>query len=90
MGFAEFEPNGHIDCFYVHHEFQGSGIGSALIHEIEKEAVYKSISRVYAEVSITARPFFEAKEFQVTKQQTVQIRGVELINCIPPKTPPNT
>ncbi len=82
VGFAEFEPTGHIDCFYVHHEFQGSGVGSALIHEIEKEAVDKSITRVYAEVSITARLFFEAKEFQVTKQQTVQIRGVELINFV--------
>jgi GNAT superfamily N-acetyltransferase len=82
VGFAEFEPNGHIDCFYVHHEFQGSGIGSALIHKIEKEAADKSITRVYAEVSITARPFFEAKEFQVTKQQTVQIRGVELITFV--------
>lgn len=82
VGFAEFEPIGHIDCFYVHHEFQGSGIGSALIHEIEKEAEDKSITRIYAEVSITARPFFEAKEFQVIKQQTVQIRGVELINFV--------
>ncbi|KTD03700.1 Acyl-CoA N-acyltransferase [Legionella geestiana] len=82
VGFAEFEPNGHIDCFYVHHEYQGSGIGSALIHEIEKEAVNKSISRVYAEVSITAKMFFEAKGFQVVKQQTVMIRGVELINFV--------
>jgi len=82
VGFSEFEPNGHIDCFYVHHEFQGSGVGSALIHEIEKEAVDKSISRVYAEVSITAKPFFEAKGFHVVKQQAVTIRGVELINFI--------
>lgn len=82
VGFAEFEPNGHIDCFYVHHEYQGSGIGSALIHEIEKEAVNKSISRVYAEVSITAKLFFEAKGFHVVKQQTVMIRGVELINFV--------
>jgi ribosomal protein S18 acetylase RimI-like enzyme len=82
VGFAEFEPNGHIDCFYVHHEFQSSGIGSALIHEIKKEAVDKSISRVYAEVSITAKPFFEAKGFHVVKQQTVTIRGIELINFV--------
>ena len=82
VGFAEFEPNGHIDCFYVHHEFQGSGVGSALIHEIEKEAVDKSISRVYAEVSITAKPFFEAKGFHVVKQQAATIRGVELINFV--------
>ncbi len=82
VGFAEFEPNGHIDCFYIHHEFQGGGIGSTLIHEIEKEAADKSISRVYAEVSITAKPFFESIGFNVVKQQIVQIRGVELINFV--------
>lgn len=82
VGFAEFESNGHIDCFYVHHEYQGAGVGSALMHEIEKESVTKSISRIYAEVSITAKPFFEAKGFKVVKQQTVLMRGVELINFV--------
>jgi len=82
VGFAEFESNGHIDCFYVHHEFQGCGIGSLLMREIEKEANDKALPRIYAEVSITARPFFEAKGFNVVKQQTVTIRGVELTNFI--------
>ena len=82
VGFAEFEPTGHIDCFYVHHDYQGSSVGSTLIHEIEKEAVEKSISRIYSEVSITAKPFFEAKGFYLVKQQAVTIRGVELINFV--------
>ena len=34
VGFAEFEPNGHIDCFYCHHEWIGKGVGSALMKEI--------------------------------------------------------
>ena len=29
VGFAEFEANGHIDCFYCHPDFQGKG----LVHE---------------------------------------------------------
>jgi hypothetical protein len=82
VGFAEFEPNGHIDCFYVHHNFQGVGVGTALMHEIEMEAREKLLPRIYAEVSITARPFFASKGFQVIKQQTVRIRGVELTNFV--------
>lgn len=82
VGFAEFEPNGHIDCFYVHHEFQGCGVGSSLINEIEKEVTLKAMSRVYAEVSITAKPFFERKGFNVVKQQMVMTRGVELTNFV--------
>lgn len=38
--------------------------------------------RVFAEVSITAKPFFEAKGFKVVKQQIVDIKGVKLTNFI--------
>jgi putative acetyltransferase len=82
VGFAEFEPNGHIDCFYVHHEYQGKGVGTALMTAIFDEAEEQGITRIYAEVSITAKPFFEAKEFTVVKEQTVNLRGVELINFV--------
>lgn len=82
VGFAEFEPNGHIDCFYVHHEFQGAGVGTALMREIEMEAREKLLPRIYAEVSITARAFFASKGFQVIKQQTVGIRDTELTNFL--------
>lgn len=81
-GFAEFEDNGHIDCFYVHHLFQGKHVGSALIKEIEQQALQKNISKIFAEVSITAKPFFLKRGFQVTKNQIVTIRGVELSNFV--------
>lgn len=82
VGFAEFEDNGHIDCFYVHHLFQGKYVGSALIKEIERQALRKNISKIFAEVSITAKPFFLKRGFQVTKNQIVIIRGVELSNFV--------
>ncbi len=82
VGFAEFENNGHIDCFYVHHECQGNGVGSALIGEIIKQAKIKNVSRIFSEVSITAKPFFEKMGFIVAKEQLVNIRGVELKNFV--------
>jgi|GEM_PF-1721329 len=82
VGFAEFEPNGHIDCFYVHHEYQGKGIGSALMKAIFDSAEKQNIGRIYAEVSITAKPFFEEKGFNVVKEQTVTLRSVELNNFV--------
>ena len=82
VGFAEFELNGHIDCFYVHHEFQGKGVGSALMAAIEEQARKEKISRIYAEVSITAKPFFEKRDFQILKEQRVAIRGCELTNFV--------
>lgn len=82
VGFTEFEPNGYIDCFYVHHEHQNKGVGSVLMTEIDANAKQNKVPRVYAEVSITARPFFEKKGFQVVKEQSVNIRGCQLTNFV--------
>lgn len=82
VGFAEFEDNGHIDCFYCHHEYQGCGVGTTLLNHIESKARKNKINKIFAEVSITAKPFFEAKGFTVTKEQLVEIRGAKLTNFV--------
>lgn len=80
VGFAEFEPSGHIDCFYCHHNYIGYGVGSTLMKSIYKIAIEKEINRIFAEVSITARPFFEKQGFTVINEQTVDIKGIKLKN----------
>lgn len=82
IGFAEFEDNGHIDCFYVHHLWQGNGAGLALIKAIEEKAKAKNIKKIFAEVSITAKPFFDKMGFRIVKEQLVNIRGVNLKNFV--------
>ena len=68
VGFAEFEITGHIDCFYVHHEWQGQGVGAQLLKHIEATARKKRIYRLFAEVSITAMPFFKKMGFCVVRR----------------------
>lgn len=80
VGFAEFEPNGHIDCFYCHHEWVGKGVGSAIMKEILQRAQNNHIHLIYAEVSITAKPFFEKWGFRIVTQQTIVRKGIELTN----------
>lgn len=75
VGFAEFEDSGYIDCFYVHHEYQGAGVGSVLLQSIINKAKANNISRIYADVSITAKPFFVAKDFIVVQEQQLEKRG---------------
>ncbi|MEM7070212.1 MAG: GNAT family N-acetyltransferase [Pseudomonadota bacterium] len=82
VGFAEFEPTGHIDCFYVHHAYQGQKIGSALMDAIFKRAHQKNIHRIFAEVSITAQPFFALKGFKTIKKQKVTLNGITLENFV--------
>ena len=80
VGFAEFEPNGHIDCFYYHHEWIGKGVGSALMEEILKRAKASHIDQIFAEVSITAKPFFERHGFALIAEQKMVRNGIELTN----------
>lgn len=55
VGFVELESNGHIDCFYCHHEHQGCGVGSALMEVVENKARESHITKLFSEVSITAK-----------------------------------
>lgn len=80
VGFVELEPNGHIDCFYCAHNWQGKGVGSSLLQAIEHEAPTLGVSRLYAEASITAKGFFEKKGFSVEGKKTVSLRGEQFTN----------
>jgi len=80
VGFAEFEDDGHIDCFYCHHDWIGKGVGKALMNAIVKKANEKGIRRIFAEVSITAKPFFEKQGFRIVLEQKVIKNGVALTN----------
>lgn len=76
VGFAEYEPSGHIDCFYVHHEYQHRGIGKALLQQIESELQKLNVHRLYAEVSITARPFFTGRGYAVIEERDAEYHDV--------------
>lgn len=82
VGFTEFENSGYIDCFYCHYQYQGKGIGKALMKHIKNIANDNGISRIWAEVSITAKPFFESQGFRIIKKQMVNLRGVKLVNFV--------
>lgn len=58
VGFGQLTSNGYIDCFYVHKDCQGQGIGQQLYRAIETKARDLGIDRLFAEASITAKPLF--------------------------------
>ncbi len=74
-GFAEFDVSGHVDCFYVHHEKLRMGVGSALMRRIEHEAAGHGMRSLFADVSVTARPFFEKMGFEVADERDRKYRG---------------
>lgn len=80
IGFCGLGANGYIDFLYVDHRFQRQGVGRKLFGHVAVEARRKGARRLTANVSITARPFFESMGFKLVREQQVEVRGVSLTN----------
>ncbi len=79
-GFANLEPDGRLDCFYIGADMQRRGVGARLLAAIEEAAHSRNLARLFTEASITARPFFEQHGFSVLRQQEVELRGMSFTN----------
>lgn len=82
VGFGELEPNGHINCFYCHKNYQRRGVGSQIYQVIEAKALELGLDRLFTEASITAKPFFQHMGFSVVKEQQVTRRGETFTNYV--------
>ena len=82
VGYADIQSDGYIDHFFCHFDYQGQGVGKALMQSLFKQAQTEGTNRLYSHVSITAKPFFEHFGFVVIKKQRVEIRGQVLINFV--------
>jgi putative acetyltransferase len=80
VGFAELERSGYLDLLYVHANWQGRGIASALLAHTESVARREGAACLHSCVSITARGFFEHRGFFVTASQLVSLRGQKFTN----------
>lgn len=80
VGYADIQADGYIDHFFCHQQHQGKGIGKTIMQTLFATAKTSAIKRLHAQVSISAKPFFERFGFQVIKQQQVHVRGQSLTN----------
>jgi ribosomal protein S18 acetylase RimI-like enzyme len=79
-GFLELDPDGHIDCAYIHPDFQRLGIMTALVRHAIKTCFAFGVFRVYVDASLCIRPLLEKLGFKVVEERTVVIRGIGLLN----------
>jgi putative acetyltransferase len=82
VGYSDLQENGLIDHFFCHHEHQGKGVGRQLMEYVLRVGELQGITRLYSEVSITARPFYERFGFKVIEEQTIEVRGQKLCNFV--------
>lgn len=79
IGFADIEDTGYLDHLFVHKDYQGKGVATALCNEIEAKGNFNEIE---THASITALPFFEKRGYNVVREQIVEIRGEKLKNHV--------
>ncbi|CAD5989435.1 GNAT family N-acetyltransferase [Agreia sp. COWG] len=80
VGFSDVSPRGYIDMMFVAPQLVGRGVAWRLLAQAEQRARATGTRELSADVSITARPFFERQGFVVTATQHPIRAGVTLTN----------
>ena len=79
VGFADMTKDGYLDRLYVHADHQHRGIATKLCDRLEDATTASTIT---THSSITARPFFERRGYEVLRSQQVTRQGITLTNFV--------
>lgn len=79
IGFGDIDKTGYLDRLFVHKDYQGRGVATAICYKLEQNTLK---NKIITHASITAKPFFEKKGYKVIKEQQVERKGVLLTNYI--------
>ena len=81
VGYADVQPNGYIDHFFVSAAAGGQGVGGALMRRLLARANELELAELTSNVSLTAQPLFAHFGFEVVEHRVVDMEGVELRNA---------
>lgn len=79
-GFSDVSDDGFVDMMFVAPTVLRRGVARQLLAYGEHVARARNVRALSADVSITARPFFESQGFVVVAEQRPVKRGVSLTN----------
>jgi putative acetyltransferase len=82
VAYADVQPTGYIDHFFVAGPCARAGIGTALMSHLLKLASAQGIAMLTSHVSRTAQPFFAQFGFVVVEKRAPIIRGVVVQNAL--------
>lgn len=78
VGFGDIDKTGYLDRLFVHSNYQGKGIASAICDRLESAIQ----GNIVTHASVTARPFFEKRGYKVVKEQQAERQGIFLTNFV--------
>lgn len=79
VGFGDITANGYLDRLYVHKDYQNQGIATAICNELEKAV---DNTKIITHASITAKGFFQKRDYSVIKEQQIERQGILLKNFL--------
>ena len=80
VGFGSITTEGYLDVLYVHHNYQGKGVATGLLTQLETWVTQRKLECITTDASITARPFFERHGYQTVNKQENVLEGQVLVN----------
>lgn len=80
VGLLEYLPGGYLNCLYVHPHHQQQGIASVLLKHATASARQEGCSKLYADVSKAALPFFQRHGFVNLRENHIARENEVLIN----------
>ncbi len=86
VGFGDTDKIKYLNRLYVHKDYQGLGIGTAICDMLEKNLLENKVNKIIVHASITAKKFYENRGYIVIKEQQVERKGVSLTNFVMEKS----
>ena len=77
-GFGDIDDTGYLDRLFVHADYQGKGIATAICSQLERAVPGK----ITVHASVTAKGFFEKRGYRVIKEQQAERHGILLTNYV--------
>lgn len=78
IGFITIDQTGYVDLAFVLPSAAGKGVGRTLLNEAEQWAMSNGATRLTAEASLVAHPFFVNRGWLVVEEEHVERKGVVL------------
>lgn len=79
VGFGDIDDSGYLDRLYVHKDYQRRGIATALCNVLENAV---DSAEIETHASITAKPFFLKRGYEVVRENRVNRKSIILTNYI--------
>lgn len=79
VGFGDIDQWGYLDHLYVHVDYQGKGVATAICDKLEQAV---DVEKITTHASITAKRFFESRGYSTVKERQVVRNGIALTNYL--------